>query len=166
MKQADTTSAGMLHRLDRWMYRGGRPNRLARVLNRIGAVQYAHRIAAPRQAVTLEVVGRRTGKAISFPLVLTPYDGQRYLVSMLGEHTNWVRNVRAADGRAVLRSGHREAVRLVEVEPTARAAILQKFLELAPGARAHLPVDRTAPLAEFERIAADYPVFRITPAPA
>jgi hypothetical protein len=98
--------------------------------------------------------------------VLTPYDGQRDLVSMLGEHTNWVRNVRAADGRAVLRSGHREAVRLVEVEPAARAAILQKFLELAPGARAHLPVDRTAPLAEFERIAADYPVFRITPAPA
>ncbi|TCC20663.1 nitroreductase family deazaflavin-dependent oxidoreductase [Kribbella sindirgiensis] len=145
------------------MYRGGRPNRLARVLNRIGAVQYAYRIAAPKQAVTLEVVGRRTGRTISFPLVLTRYDGERYLVCMLGDHTNWVRNVRAAGGRAVLRAGHRETVRLVEVEPAARAAILQRYLELAPGARAHLPVDRTAPLTEFERIAADYPVFRVTP---
>ena len=34
-------------------------------------------------------------------------------------------------------------------------------LQVAPGARPHLPVDRTAPLTEFARIAADYPVFRI-----
>ena len=33
-----------------------------------------------------------------------------------------------------------------------------------PGARPHLPVDRRAPLAEFERIAGQYPVFRIIPA--
>ena len=165
MKHTDTRSVGVLHRLDRWMYRGGRPNRVARVLNRIGAIQYAHRIAAPKRAVTLEVIGRRSGKVISFPLVLTQYEGERYLVSMLGAHTNWVRNVRAAEGRAVLRSGRREAVRLVDVEPSARAAILRRYLELAPGVRAHLPVDRHAPLTEFERIAADYPVFRVTPGP-
>jgi hypothetical protein len=29
---------------------------------------------------------------------------------MLGDETNWVRNVRAANGRAVLRRGHREAI--------------------------------------------------------
>lgn len=34
----------------------------------------------------------------------------------------------------------------------------------APGGRAHIPVDRRAPLAELTRIAADYPVFRIHPA--
>jgi len=147
------------------MYRGGRPNKVARVLNRIGAIQYAYRIAAPRQAVTLEVTGRRTGRVISFPLVLTPYAGQRYLVAMLGEQANWVRNVRADEGRAVLRYGDRVAVRLEEVEPGARAPILRCFLDLAPGARAHLPVDRAAPLTEFERIAADFPVFRITPVP-
>jgi hypothetical protein len=32
---------------------------------------------------------------------------------------------------------------------------------LAPGARAHFPVDRGAPLSEFEHIASRYPVFRI-----
>jgi hypothetical protein len=32
---------------------------------------------------------------------------------------------------------------------------------LAPGGRPHIPVDRRAPLAEFEQVAARYPVFRI-----
>jgi hypothetical protein len=33
---------------------------------------------------------------------------------------------------------------------------------VAPGARPHLPVDRRAPLEEFERIAGQIPVFRVT----
>jgi hypothetical protein len=32
---------------------------------------------------------------------------------------------------------------------------------VAPGARPFFPVDRRAPLTEFERIVDDYPVFRI-----
>ena len=82
---------------------------------------------------------------------------------MLGERAAWVANVRADDGRAVLRRRGRRAVRLVEVESDERAAILRRYLQLAPGARAHLPVDRHAPLERFERIAGQYPVFRITP---
>ncbi len=31
------------------------------------------------------------------------------------------------------------------------------------GARPHIPVDRKAPLADFERISPGYPVFRILP---
>ena len=73
----------------------------------------------------------------------------------------WVSNVRAAGGHAVLRHGGREAVRLQEVDPRARAPILRRYLQVAPGARPHIPVDRRAPLAEFERIAAQYPVFRV-----
>jgi hypothetical protein len=47
------------------------------------------------------------------------------------------------------------------VGPGARAPILRRYLELAPGARSHIPVDRRAPLSEFESIASRYPVFRI-----
>ena len=101
---------------------------------------------------------------MSFPVVVAEYQGGRYLVSMLGKDANWVRNVRAAGGRAVLRRGGRERVRLEEVEPGDRAPILRRYLAVAPGARPHLPVDRHAPLAEFERIAGQYPVFRIIPA--
>jgi hypothetical protein len=34
-------------------------------------------------------------------------------------------------------------------------------LQAAPGARPHVPVDKDAPLAEFEKIAALHPVFRL-----
>ncbi len=93
--------------------------------------------------------------------MVADYDGQRYLVAMLGEEANWVRNVRAARGKAVLQHGRRQQVVLDEVDPPLRAPILRCYLEAAPGARAHFPVDRHAPLEEFERIAAQYPVFRV-----
>jgi len=112
----------------------------------------------------VEVTGRRSGRTISFPAVIADYDNGRYLVSMLGKDTSWVRNVRAAGGRAVLRHGGREPVRLQEVEVGRRAAILRCYLQRAPGARAHFPVDYRAPVEAFEPIAAQYPVFRVTAA--
>jgi deazaflavin-dependent oxidoreductase (nitroreductase family) len=148
------------HSLDRWLYRGRRPNRLARLLNTTGARLAAAGIGPARQ-VMVEVSGRRSGKAVRFPLVIADLDGDRFLVSMLGQNTNWVRNVRAAGGRVVLRHGRSESVVLEEVDPAERPAVLRRYLDCAPGARAHIPVDRHAPIEEFERIAADYPVFRV-----
>jgi deazaflavin-dependent oxidoreductase (nitroreductase family) len=110
---------------------------------------------------TLEVRGRRSGRLISFPVVVADYEGERYLVAMLGEGANWVANVRAAGGQAVLRRRRREAVRLEEVDPDARAPILRRYLQLAPGARAHIPVDPRAPLEEFVRTGEQYPIFRV-----
>ncbi len=150
----------MPHQLDTWMYKGGRPNRLARFLNGLwGRMAASGR--APRQLHTLEVRGRHSGRLISFPVVVADYGGERYLVAMLGEGVNWVANVRAAEGHAVLRHGGREAIRLEEVEPNVRGPILQRYLQLAPGARAHIPVDPSAPLEEFETVAASYPVFLV-----
>jgi hypothetical protein len=144
----------------RWLYRGGRPNRFARLQNRASAIAFAAGVA-PKRAAELQIRGRRSGRVISFPVAIADVEKDRYLVSMLGANVNWVRNLRAAGGRAVLRHGRRERVRLEEVEPGARAPILRRYLQVAPGARAPIPVDRAAPLEEFARIAADYPVFRI-----
>ncbi|MEV4711358.1 nitroreductase/quinone reductase family protein [Micromonospora sp. NPDC049374] len=152
-----------LHRMKRWMYRGGRPNWLARIMNRVSAWQFSAGFLAPGNWVTLEVTGRHSGRTVSFPLVAVDHDGRRYLVSMLGERANWVRNVRAAAGRAVLRHGRNRPVLLVEVPVAQRAPILRRYLDKAPGARPHVPVHRGAPLAEFARIAADHPVFQILP---
>jgi hypothetical protein len=82
---------------------------------------------------------------------------------MLGNRTNWVRNVAANGGRAVLRRrrGTPVDVELQEVDVADRAPILRRFLALAPGARPHMAVDRHAPLAAFARIAPDHPVFRV-----
>jgi hypothetical protein len=146
--------------LQRWFYRGGRPNRVARVLNRWGAAAYALGVA-PNYLVTLEVPGRRSGRIVSLPLVMVVVGGERYLVSMLGEEVNWVRNVRAAGGNVTLRHGRREEVRLEEVVPDRRAPVLKAYLKRAPGARAHLPIDKDAPLAEFEQVSSRFPVFRV-----
>ena len=146
-----------------WLYRQRRASGLARFVNAVQA-RLAAAGVGPRWLVTVEVTGRRTGKTVSFPAVIADYDNGRYLVSMLGEDTNWVRNVRAAGGHAVLRHGGREPVLLQEVDAGRRAPILRCYLQRAPGARAHIPVDYRAPVEEFERVAAQYPVFRVTAA--
>jgi hypothetical protein len=148
--------------LQRWFYAGGRPNRVARVLDRCTAALSARGVG-PDYLVTLKVPGRRSGRIVSLPLVVAAVDGERYLVSMLGEETNWVRNVRAAGGDVALRHGPREEVHLEEVASDDRAPVLRAYLQRAANASAHLPIDKDAPLAEFERVAPRFPVFRIVP---
>ena len=146
--------------IQRWNYRGGRPSWTARASNRLSAIAFAAGIG-PRHAATLEVRGHKTGRMISFPVVVADYQGGRYLVAMLGQKTKWARNVRA-DGHAVLlMRRRRENVTLVEDLSGDRAAVLRRYLEVAPGARPFFPLDRHAPLADFERIVHDYPVFRV-----
>lgn len=146
----------------RWFYRGGHPNRVAAALNRLGAILSTAGLS-PSRMVALEVRARHSGRLLSFPMVVADYRGDRYLVSMLGEGASWVANVRAAGGRAVLRHGRREPVRLEEVDEGMRAPVLRQYLQVAPGARPHIPVDRRAPLPDFELIAHRFPVFRIRP---
>jgi hypothetical protein len=149
----------------RWLYRGGRPSRFAKLQNRASAIAFGMGIW-PTRAAALEVRGRRSGRAISFPIVIGECDGERFLVAMLGENANWVQNLRAAGGQAVLRHGRHQPVRLEEVPVQSRPTILRQYLAVAPGARPHIPIDRHASLEEFERIAPQFPVFRITPAVA
>ena len=146
------------------MYRGQRPNWIAKAMNRASAA-IASLGVAPNYLVTLEVTGRKSGRTFSLPVVVAVVNGQRYLVSMLGENVQWVRNVRAAGGRAVLRSGGRENVQLEDVPVDQRAPILKAYLRRAPGARPHVPVDKNAPLEEFQKIAAALPVFHIATLP-
>src|SRR5690606_14884068 len=116
--------------------------------------------------VALEVRGRCSGRIIRFPLVMVEVDGGRYLVAMLGERTNWVRNVRAADGIATLLHGRREDVRLEEVPANLRAPVLEAYLDRSPGASAHIPVAPGDPPARIELAASAIPVFRVLPTPA
>lgn len=105
--------------LKRWYYRGGRPNRVARALDRCTAALCARGVG-PDYLLALEVPGRCSGRTVSLPLVAAHFEGERYLVSMLGEEANWVKNARAAGGDVVLRHGRREKVRLEEVPPGGR----------------------------------------------
>lgn len=144
----------------RAMYAGGRGNATARRFARFWAAVLGTGLL-PRRWVTLEVVGRRTGRVTRFPLGMADWEDNWYLVPMLGNDCNWVRNVRAAGGLATIRHGRARAHHLVEVPVEERSPILKRYLQKVPGARPHVPVDRNAPLAEFEAIAARYPVFRV-----
>ena len=143
-----------------WLYRGGRPNRVASVLNRLSAA--VHRLGiAPNYLVTLEVRGRRSGRMISLPLVMAVVEGERYLVSMLGMEANWVQNVKAAGGNVTLCHGRREEVHLEEIPADQRPPVLKAYLQRAPGARPHVAVRKDAPLSDFEQVASQFPVFRV-----
>jgi len=145
-------------------YPGGRPNALAKHLNSAQARLTALGIF-PALLVALETKGRRTGKPLLVQLVVAKVGTERYLVSMLGENADWVRNARASAGAAVLRHGTTEEVTLENVPVSQRPPILKAYLRIAPGARPHFDIDRRGPLAEFEKVAARYPVFRIVADP-
>jgi hypothetical protein len=80
---------------------------------------------------------------------------------MLGAEVDWVRNVKAAGSNVTLRHGRREEVRLEEVAAGRRGPVPKAYLKRAPGARPHLPIHKDAPLAEFEQVASQVPVFRV-----
>ncbi len=60
----------------RWLYRGGRPHTLAKILNRGWAIVHALGFF-PNYMVTLDVIGRQSGKVISFPLAMAVVNGER-----------------------------------------------------------------------------------------
>lgn len=155
----------LVQRIRRELYRGRRPGQLARALNRLQG-ELAARGIGPKRIVMLQVRGRSSGRTISLPVVVADLDGEEYLVSMFGDSASWVRNVRASGGAAVIRHGATEAVHLEEVDPAERPVVLRRYLAVAPGARAHIPVDPRADLSEFQQVADKYPVFRIVRAHA
>ena len=121
----------------RAMYAGGRGNATARRYARFWNWVLPLGLF-PKRWVTLEVAGRKTGRATRFPLGMADIADQWYLVSMLGE-CNWVLNVRAASGEATLRRRGPHRVSLVLVPVDARPSVIKRYLEKVPGARPHIP---------------------------
>ena len=99
-------------------------------------------------AIVLETRGRTSGAPRRVPLVMVRRRGVQYLVSMLGPDVGWVR-------------GRREEVILTDIPVAERGLILRRYLLVALGARPHMKVHWNSPLCDFERVAGDYPVFRV-----
>jgi len=100
----------------------------------------------------------------------TPYRGEDYLVALAGE-SEWVRNVRAAEGRAVIRRRGARPVRVVEVPAEERPSIISEYLRrgaerggakaAAKQARYYFGVNTDPSLEEIRAVADYYPVFRV-----
>ncbi|MGV1007291.1 MAG: nitroreductase/quinone reductase family protein [Dermatophilaceae bacterium] len=125
---------------------------------------------APHDAVTLVVRGRTTGKPRRTPILRTPYQGDDYLVALAGE-AQWVRNVRADSGRALVRRRGTRRVHLQELAPPDRTAVIAEYLRrgrersghaaAAKQAQSYFGLKPEPTLQEIEAIAPYYPVFRI-----
>jgi hypothetical protein len=125
---------------------------------------------APRDAVTLEVRGRTSGKPRRIPILRTAYQGNDYLVALAGQ-AQWVRNVRAASGSAILRRRGTQHVHLEEVPADDCTPVIAEYLRrgsersgeaaAAKQARYYFGLGPDATLKEIGAIAPYYPVFRI-----
>lgn len=87
--------------LVRLLYRNWHPTRLVRSINRLMGWWSGLGLPPTFQAV-LEVRGRTSGHTRSNPVVIVTIENKRYLVSMLGSEADWVKNVQAAHGDAVI----------------------------------------------------------------
>jgi hypothetical protein len=146
----------------RAFYRDWRPTRLGKLNTAVWAWMAAHSLT-PSVLVALQVRGRRSGRLRTSVLVATEHQGARFLVSMLGDESEWVRNARAANGEAFLQRSGTHPVKLIEVPASERGPILKAYCRVATSGRRHFPVSQDAPVSAFEAVAARYPVFRIVP---
>lgn len=131
------------------------------------AIPWYTSLGITKRTVTLEVAGRKTGRPIRVSLSLTEQGGRFYFVSLGGESA-WVRNVRAAGGKAVILSGGRRPVHLVETPPAERAPIMLAYVQSrafthsgSQAARHFFGLGPNPTLAEMEAIADRYPVFEL-----
>jgi deazaflavin-dependent oxidoreductase (nitroreductase family) len=125
-------------------------------LTRMGISVYGSRV--------LWVRGRKSGDWRTTPVnPMTLRDGTRYLVAPRG-NTQWVRNLRADDGRGELHVGRRvEPFLATEIADDDKPEILREYLKrwkfevgvFFDG------VDAKAPAEKLREIAPGYPVFRI-----
>ena len=142
-------------------YRDGKPTRAGRIANRLSE-WYAAAGGPPSWQVSLETRGRKSGRTFRTVLGVARVDGIDYLVSMLGERSAWMHNVRAAGGDAVIRHGGKRRVRLEEIPPSERPPVLKAYCARARSGRRHfLPLTPQSSIGEFAAVADRYPVFKI-----
>jgi F420H(2)-dependent quinone reductase len=147
--------------LMRLFYRDWRPTLLGRWVNRLNC-WWSGLGLPPRFQAALEVRGRVSGRVRANPIVIATVEGEDYLVSMLGPNSDWVKNIEAAHGDAIIRQGRRRRVHLVPLPPPERAPIIREYVRIARSGRRHFPLSVASPLSDFAAIAERYPVYRIT----
>ena len=111
----------------------------------------------------LRVRGRKTGEWRTTPVNLLTHDGRTYLVAPRGT-TQWVRNLRADEGRGELRLGRNvDAFTAVELADADKVDVLRAYLKrwkMEVGVFFD-GVDAKASDDELLAIAPGYPVFGI-----
>jgi deazaflavin-dependent oxidoreductase (nitroreductase family) len=117
---------------------------------------------APSFIYLLEVKGRKSGKIFSTAINLLEINGKQFLVAPRGR-TQWVRNAEAA-GEVTLKRGARRRFRLRPLNDSEKPQVLKTYLTNYKSAVGKsFPIAPGAPIEEFAKIAAGYPVFELLP---
>ena len=130
------------------------------------AVPWFTSLGLTKRTITLEVTGRKSGTPRKVTVATQKTGDNRYLVSVHGE-SHWVRNVRAADGQAVILSGSRQPVSLVEVPVEERAPVLLAYVSKGVFGRSaadiakQFGVESEPTIEQMVSLADRHPVFRI-----
>jgi deazaflavin-dependent oxidoreductase (nitroreductase family) len=110
----------------------------------------------------LTVIGRKTGRPHTLPVVPIERDGRRFLVAPYGD-VAWVRNARAA-GQVSLRYGRATrhyAVR--EVAASEAGAVLKRYVAVVGRIpRSYFSATSDSPVADFVAEAGRHPVLELT----
>ena len=133
-------------------------NRIVALLTRAGISVWGSRV--------LEVVGRTSGEPRRVPVNLLTVGDRQFLVSARGTG-QWVRNVRAADGRlTLLRGRRREELRAAELADAEKPAVLRAYLRRWKAEVGVFFEGVTAESSDDELRAAgpNHPVFLLRPA--
>jgi hypothetical protein len=119
------------------------------------------------RTIILEVRSRKTGRPIRVSLSRTDCGGNQYFVALAGE-VDWVKNVRAAEGKAVIAAGKRILIQLEELPLEERAPILLAYVQKRAfthsgdqASRHFFGLGPKPTLEEMERIAGRFLVFKI-----
>jgi len=137
---------------NRLFYRNRRPTWLGHWVSQFFC-WWARAGLPPRSWFALEVRDRVSGRMRADAVVVPTVAGARYIVSMFGAVSDWVHNIEAAHGDAMIVHGGSLRVRLVLVPPEERAPILREYVRVASSGRKHFPLPVEAPLADFAAIA-------------
>jgi deazaflavin-dependent oxidoreductase (nitroreductase family) len=111
----------------------------------------------------LRVVGRKSGEIRTTAVNLLNLGDREYLVAPRGT-TEWVRNVRAAEGRLELRVGRRtESYRAIELDDAAKAPVIRAYLEQWEWevGKFFEGLTKDATDAEIAAVAPGFPVFTL-----
>jgi deazaflavin-dependent oxidoreductase (nitroreductase family) len=109
---------------------------------------------------TLAVRGRKSGEMRTNPVNPFEIDGRTYLLSPRGT-TQWVRNLRAADGEGELRSGRKvRHFHAEEVADSDKLPLLRLYMDKwSWEVKGFMGIDADAPDEELQRIAPEHPAF-------
>ena len=111
----------------------------------------------------LRVVGRTSGEMRTTVVNLLELDGRRYLVAPRGT-TQWVRNLRAADGAGELHIGRKfESFQATELDDDAKAPVLRAYVDRWGWEVGQFfeGVGKSSTDDELAAIAPGFPVFRL-----